>query len=269
MFGSTIVDVAIGLIFVYFLLSTISAKINDTIAGWMQWRSKDLEAGIRNLLSDPDLSNKVMGHPLVQGLTGKEGKSLTYIPPNTFALALFDAIAPATGQPTGLEQVRASAMKLPDNSARQAVISMVDAANGDIVKARVQVEIWFNAAMDRVSVVYRQRLQWVTLFVALVVTVIFGADSLAIANSLWREPALRAAVSGAAQGAQAGSFQQAVNTLAQSQLPSGWNMFPETDWAWFQKIAGLGLTTLAVMLGAPFWYDLLRNLTSFIEQKSK
>ncbi|MBI5305319.1 MAG: hypothetical protein HY868_24520 [Chloroflexi bacterium] len=269
MFGSTIIDVAIGLIFVYFLLSTISSKINDLIAGWMQWRAKDLAVGIRTLLADPQLTTKVLSHPLVQGLTGKEGKALTYIPANTFALAFFDAIAPAANEPTGLDKVRASAMQMPDSSVRQAVISIVDAANGNMVQARNQVETWFNSAMDRVSLVYRQRIQVLTVFVALAVTLIFGADSLAIGNSLWREPGLRAAVSGAAQGAQSGAFQQAVNTLSQSALPIGWNTLPATPLEWFQKILGLILTTLAVSLGAPFWYDLLRNLTSLISSKSK
>lgn len=268
MFGSTIIDVVIGLIFVYFLLSTISSKINEVIASWMQWRAKDLEAGIRNMLSDPEFADKVLNHPLVQGLTGKEGKSLTYIPSSTFALVFFDAIVPSAGEPTGLDKVRASAMKLPDNDARQLVISIVDAANGDMVKARASVETWFNAAMDRVSAVYRQRIQWLTLGVALAVTLLFGADSLAIGNSLWREPGLRAAVSGAAQGAQAGAFQQAVTTLSQMALPIGWINLPSTGLDWFQKVVGLVLTTLAVSLGAPFWYDLLRNLTN-ITSKNK
>jgi len=59
MFGSTILDVAIGLIFTYFLLSMISSHINEAIATIFNLRAKSLEESIRNLLSDPQLVDKV------------------------------------------------------------------------------------------------------------------------------------------------------------------------------------------------------------------
>ena len=53
--------------------------------------------------------------------------------------------------------------------------------------------------------------------------------------------------------------------LAQLQglgLPIGW--FPETtprdSWGWMRKIGGLLLTTLAISMGAPFWFDVLNQV---------
>ena len=46
-------DVAIGLAFVYFLLSTVCSAFNEGIATVLGWRAKTLEDAIRNLLGEP------------------------------------------------------------------------------------------------------------------------------------------------------------------------------------------------------------------------
>jgi hypothetical protein len=270
MFGSTIIEVAIGLIFIYFLMSMISSHINELIAQWMQWRSKDLDAAIRRMLADPELGNKVMNHPLITGLASRAGAKPAYIPPNTFALALFDAIAPAGDAPTALERVRDQVVKsLPQSRASQALLAIIDRANGDIERARAGTVEWFNAAMDRLSGAYKRRIQLLTLCVALVLTLLFGADTLAIADALFKEPTLRAAVTGAAQNASstqvapgAQSVGQIVEQLEKTGLPLGWGALPADALGWFKKVIGLLVTTLAVSLGAPFWFDVLRNVSN-------
>lgn len=268
MFGSSILDVAVGLIFVYFLLSMVSSHINELVASILSWRARYLEEGIRSMLADPELADKVWNHPLIRGLAGKEGKSPSYIPANTFSLALFDAIVPGGNDPTGLDRLRKQVVMMPEGSVREALVSMIDKANGDLSQARTEVEGWFNAAMDRVTGVYKRQIQWLTLGVALVVTLIFGVDTLALANSLWQEPGLRAAITGAAQvtqttqTVQTTGLQDAVKTLSTFSLPIGWTVWPQSEWEWFQKVIGLLLTTLAVSLGAPFWFDLLKNLAN-------
>ncbi|MGE5263163.1 MAG: hypothetical protein ACM3S0_07255 [Acidobacteriota bacterium] len=279
MFGSTIVDVAIGLIFIFFLLSVIASHINELISGWMNWRAKDLEQGVRHLLCDPTLADKVWNHPLVRGVSGKAGRPPAYIPSNTFALAVFDALLPGGNNPTALQSVRAKALELPENTSREALVSIIDAANGDMTLARSNVESWFDSAMERVSAEFKRRMQILTLGVSLVVTLVFGADTIAIANSLYQEPSLRAAVSGvaanqgsagatqppttiAAGAGQNSNLQQTIETLQQQNLPLGWNKVPQTGSEWIFKIIGLVLTSLAVSLGAPFWYQLLKSLAS-------
>lgn len=51
--GFPALDVAIGLFFLYFLLSTISSSINEAIANLLGWRAKTLEDAIRSLVDDP------------------------------------------------------------------------------------------------------------------------------------------------------------------------------------------------------------------------
>ena len=272
MFGSTILDVAVGLIFFYFLFSMITSHINEMIASRMQWRAKDLEAQIRQMLGDPELANKVLQNPMITSIASK-GSKPSYIPPNTFALALFDSFVPEGQNSNVFDHVRAGVVKsLPSNKASQTVLNLIDRANGNMTTARANAETWFNSAMDRLSGAYKRRIQVLTLGVSLVLTLAVGADTLAIADALYKEPSLRAAVTGAAQAAPSNaqtpsagsstSLQEANNLLQKSGFPLGWGALPEDLVGWIKKVLGLLITTLAVSLGAPFWFDLLRNIAN-------
>ncbi len=60
--------------------------------------------------------------------------------------------------------------------------------------------------------------------------------------------------------AQPASLPQLMNTIGQFNL--GWGKLPQDVGGWLQKIIGLAITTLAVSLGAPFWFDVLKNLAN-------
>jgi hypothetical protein len=51
--GLTALDVAIGLAFLFFLLSTVCASINEGIAGLFGWRAQELEKAMREYLAPP------------------------------------------------------------------------------------------------------------------------------------------------------------------------------------------------------------------------
>jgi hypothetical protein len=53
--GLPALDVAIGLAFLFFLLSTVCSAVNEGIANVLGWRAKTLEDAIRNLLDDPEV----------------------------------------------------------------------------------------------------------------------------------------------------------------------------------------------------------------------
>jgi hypothetical protein len=46
------------------------------------------------------------------------------------------------------------------------------------------------------------------------------------------------------------------------QFNLGWGKLPQDVGGWLLKIIGLTITTLAVSLGAPFWFDVLKNLAN-------
>lgn len=56
MSASTIIEVVIGLSFVYLLLSLICSALNEAIAGVLALRQKSLRNGIKVMLGDADLA---------------------------------------------------------------------------------------------------------------------------------------------------------------------------------------------------------------------
>src|SRR5215813_10057031 len=112
MFGSAILEVAAGVIFVYVLVCLICSAIREGIEARLKTRAAYLEHGIRGLLHDPDAKGIVddfYNHPLIFGLFADKyapsasGKSLSklargknlpsYIPAENFAVALMDLAA--------------------------------------------------------------------------------------------------------------------------------------------------------------------------------
>lgn len=256
MFGSAILEVGIGLIFIYWILSMIATHINEVIAGALGWRAKGLTDGIYAMLGDQELANKVTSHPLIRSLGAKPGRMPSYIPAPTFALALTDVV----GADFVSTQERRSDPS--DSQGRAALAGITAASHGDDNRARVGIEAWFNATMDRVSGVYKRKMLWLTMGVAAVLTLVISADTIAIATTLWQEQAIRSALTGAAQSTSNTGLEDAVNTLSQFALPIGWNFLPATVFGWFLKVVGLVITALAVSLGAPFWFDLLKLFTN-------
>jgi len=136
LFGSSILEVLIGLFLVYFILSTICSHINELIAILLKWRAKDLELGLQNLLCDPDLAEKVRNNQLIKALGNTDAETAlvrvfnalssgwsklitmggtaegrfrhqkpdaagwpSYIPADVFARALFDVMATSATDP--------------------------------------------------------------------------------------------------------------------------------------------------------------------------
>ena len=71
MFGSEIPEIAVGVGFLYLLLSLVCSAITEGIARAFAMRSGTLRSGIRNLLCDPHgkgLAKDFYNHPLIKGL---------------------------------------------------------------------------------------------------------------------------------------------------------------------------------------------------------
>ena len=76
MFGSTMLEVAIGMAFIYTALSLVCTAAREAIESWTHSRSADLERGIRQLLASPErrggagrwLAETLKGHSIDLGL---------------------------------------------------------------------------------------------------------------------------------------------------------------------------------------------------------
>jgi hypothetical protein len=114
-----ILDVAIGMIFMWLILSIATMSFQEWIASYLKWRSKDLETAVRRLLGNNQLwAEQLYAHPLIQGLSKKMGAKPSYIPANKFALALADVVYTAGTEQSFIQQqllaARTDIDKAPD-----------------------------------------------------------------------------------------------------------------------------------------------------------
>jgi hypothetical protein len=66
MFNSTILDVAVGLIFVYRLMRLMVTAAIEMISSWLKWRSNNLWNGLHNLLQSEKHARDLLDHPLIE-----------------------------------------------------------------------------------------------------------------------------------------------------------------------------------------------------------
>jgi hypothetical protein len=107
MFGSSMLDIAIGLVFTFLLISVFATVINELIVSLLALRGRFLLRGIKSLLNDSTaigLARDIYEHGQIYGLyeggfaPDKTVRNLpSYIPAKNFALALMDVVL--KGQP--------------------------------------------------------------------------------------------------------------------------------------------------------------------------
>jgi hypothetical protein len=221
----------------------------------------------------------------LKGLFGRQSYP-SYIPSRTFVIAITDiaseaesALENARGEEVDKARARArqaaegvarGLASIPNERLSEALLALYRSAGGDAVRFQRATEEWFDDAMERVSGWYKRRVHAILAVIATVVVVLLNADTLAAGKVLWRDDAVRAAVVKEASDTAAGTLddvalEQAVQKL---DLPLGWDVsfgdaptqLPNDVLAWVQKVLGLLLTIGAILLGAPFWFDLLSKI---------
>lgn len=257
MFESQVLDVFIGLIFLFLLVSIICTTVREGIEARLKTRAAYLEYGIRGLMYDMDgkgLAKMLYQHPLVFSLfsgeyerpnkTGKpgvlaKGNDLpSYIPASSFALALLDLAAngPADGghaaEPASvtLEKVRSNIRRNLDNSkVERVVLSAIDAAQGDLGKTLHNIEVWYDSSMDRVAGWYRRSTQWIVFWISLFVAVALNINTITVADYLYTNDTARGVLLSQADHAAVDpdfakkSYADVKNQLQGLGLPIGWS----------------------------------------------
>ncbi|MFN0088001.1 MAG: hypothetical protein ACKVX9_21585 [Blastocatellia bacterium] len=324
MFGSKILDVAIGIIFLYILISIICSAIRESIEAWMKSRSAYLEYTIREMLYDSTgkgLADRFFNHPLIYslyqgpyepsnipkepssgskppGILARGGSLPSYIQPSSFARTLMDLVAQPSdtagaenaqrGSVISLDAIQSNIATLKNPKVERVLRMAVDSAQGDLNKAQANIEAWFDSAMERVSGQYKRSTHWIIFWIAMFVAVTLNVNTITIADYLYRNDAVRAAMVAraeqaakepAATSAQAPAetggktpYEKAMEDLDSIKLPIGWTdsdgkallKLPATnriEWLsdWLAQIFGWLLTAFAATQGAPFWFDLLNK----------
>ena len=175
-----LLDVVIGVSFVYLLLALICTTANEWVASVRGLRGRMLDLGIRRMLGP--LADEFFAHPLITSLS-RPGKRPSYVPANLFSSALLDLLGRHEDASPPVQHVKASLKALKNTKPGAAHDQTTHAAT---------LEEWFNNSMDRVSGWYKRQMQLVALVVAVAITILTNADTLQIVGVLWRTPSLRA-----------------------------------------------------------------------------
>ena len=228
-----VLDVAIGLIFMYLMTSLLVTIVQEGIASALNLRGKSLFDAVANLLADPALTRHpdykelvldLYRHPLIRSLyrlPHREGELApamfvrkvalpSYIPSRLFAVALVDVLRGKTAtEAVGMDRVLAGAgesvAKLPVGPLRTSLTLLV--GDADLARESVnrraelvsdRIEAWFDDSMARASGWYKRKSQKISLAIALALAVLINASTFNVAGRLWSDNALRAQVSATA-----------------------------------------------------------------------
>ena len=138
-----IAEVAIGIMFVWIVLSLTTIQFQEWLNILMDKRARDMEDAIHEMLANPNLKAQFYDHPVVRGLTAKKRKEPSripawfyrypilrgftkekrklpsYIPSQQFSLALFDIVITAGTESSLIQQ---GILKIRDDLQKDAKI---------------------------------------------------------------------------------------------------------------------------------------------------
>ena len=297
MLDSPIIDIAIGLSFLYFLLGLITSAVNEIIQARLKSRSRELKSAILNFLDRDwdEIGNKIIESPYVRTLQKDATKFPSYIPSSAFAQSIIDVIKGTDDLPDRVEDIRETIRKNPviKGDARVWLLGLIDQSYGNVEVFYQKLEDAYNDGMDRVREWYGKKAKLAILLIGVVFSIALNIDTIHITQSLWKNKetakTLSALVTSSMEniektdagfqitdddgnilysvdqnaGANISKTVAKVNTLP---IPLGWDKqtlayFKQPGWGWelLSMIGGWAITSIAIFLGAPFWFDLLRK----------
>ena len=211
----------------------------------------------------------------------------SYLPSRTFVVALTDIARDAEAKLDEVDPEEAAAARarlkrasdglesslaaIPNANCRRRCWPSYRSTGGNAAQFQHAAERWFDDAMERVSGWYKRKVNLILFVIAAVVVCLLNADTLTAARVLWRDDASRAAIvsraeaaaalgeAGATSGSTSGAGSRRSTRLGVLVRRRAVEL-PDDALAWFAKLMGLALTIGAVMLGAPFWFDLLSKI---------
>jgi hypothetical protein len=285
--NSQIIQVAIGVVAAFFFVALISSGVVEVIAKVLRKRANDLEATLKQLLGGDDVVAAMKGTSVYQALRGGSSGSSSanpdalddkvkpsYMPARSFADATIEMLATAKA---GVDQASGVIAQVADSPLGKRLKAIESEVGGDLTAAKANLETWFDASMQRLQGAYTRWAKFLLGVVGLIIAVGLNISATTLVNKLWTDPVAREAAVAAVGSNATTSAQSAPSTpsdpkavadqvknLDALQLPIGWGMpAPDSFGAWVVVAVGWIITGFAAMVGAPYWFDLLRRLTSF------
>ena len=226
MLNSGIIDIVIGLVFIYLLYSLLATLIQEIIASHFGFRGKMLERAIFRMLEDEtkfnskftsvlylfrksgnggvkhSISYEYYKHPLILFLGERDNNGKpAYINKQTFSKVIVDLLRGKDVKPG--DDIQSMIQKSLDEKTTnwgdakisEQTLSYLKSiwadSQGDVPKFKVSLEAWFDETMDRASGWYKKHTQIVLFFVGLAISIVFNVDTLKIVDKLEKDPKLR------------------------------------------------------------------------------
>ncbi|MEK7257906.1 MAG: hypothetical protein AAB316_24320 [Bacteroidota bacterium] len=288
------IEVIVGLVFTFLLLSLLGTTLNELIAAWRGWRGFYLEEGLKRLLEfkdDPTIFEKFKKNPLYRQFLADKvplrvSTAPAYLSSANFTSILSNVLKNKDKAVTGVEDFIAGLP--PESQLRQVLEQLRDEGHQEVATYKLRLQSWFDDVMNQASGWYKRHLQVVTLLVGLGIAVGLNADAFKIYNHLTTNSVARRQLTSLAEiyvqqnqnlptpgtpGSNLSGTQirEEINKMLKSDdfskvsniLGLGWRQadFMVYDWrVWLSRLAGWLVTALAISLGAPFWFDILKKI---------
>ena len=179
----------------------------------------------------------------------------------------------------------AAAAKIFAPEQQTAVLGALGSFGATVERATTQAydrfQRWFGSGQDRAEQWFQIHVRMVTIVAAIVVSVFLQLDTVEIYDKLRHEPKLVEALVKSAPGTleQGAAVQGQVDANARDKAfadlkermdSTGFELLPKSWFArwpgeklwWVNHLFGLALSAGLLTLGAPFWFNLLKNLTN-------
>jgi hypothetical protein len=286
--GLPALDVFVGMAFLFFLLATVVASINEVVQTVLNARARILTRGIKTLLGDQAAADDFFQEWQIDRLAKPAGfvrnaakrlpgvaekRRPSYLPSRAFALTLLETATRDTPPHIGTNlfaEAEATVDKLGVPWVQNSAAAALTDTQRRLDAIRGELERTFDEAMDRASGWYKRYVQWWLLAFAVVVAIGLNVNSFTVAERLWKDDALRAAVlekadkavaadGSATTAATAQAVAKNVDSVNELKLPIGWDD-ANTGGAFWARLGGWIVTIAAIALGAPFWFDVLGKL---------
>lgn len=281
-----LLEVAIGLAVVYYILGAIVSFVTKLVNDTAQTRGKALQKYLQQALGDKYLELNEL--PQIKSLrpiryknwvglfrSETEPKMVEKIPAPVLVDAFFDLTGLSGKAGLNADELLAAINQLPESEGKQAVMKWIGQGVTDVNKLRDRTTAYLTGVLDQASATFKANARSVVIILSILVTLLFGTDSIQLARDLWDNAELRAVAAAQAnavvqqQGAEVG-LEELIDDLKAYSIQVGWwqtQSLPQDGqvgtWVGFilLKLTGLTLTALAVSQGSSFWYDLLKRMT--------
>lgn len=288
-------EVAIGLSMMLFLFASVASAIVEIIGRFFKIKEKRLEEAISTMLgpsSDEksridaaktppiDFAEAFFELETIKTLKKAEStwtipvwpmrstrRTPAFIPANAFADGVVDVLAVAD-----LKDEYDLPNMLP-SYLHDVLQPMSDEPRNDLATLKTKLEHWFNDSMRGLENVYKRWAKLISLCVGFGLAVALNASVFHVADKLWSESIVRESVVQAVDELVKKSDGTAptvksvedmvtqISNLKSTKIPMGWDGIRFSKNWFLVSLAGWLVTALLIMLGAPFWYDVMTNIS--------